>query len=226
LEGFPTSVEQARELDRGLAALGMRLGVAILIDVGDNEWTNANSPLLEFYHGRNLLKAVDGNPFVDEVEEQIISILAETGEEQQGAPMEPVAEPAVPKPEVTAEATADPNRELTFDEQVKRVKWIDPRRPEAGGLRFTSGKVSLTPTNSNSRVYGSNNRYREDMHRHDRLKHDPSQKYPLPVTMSMHYGWGAKNPELYQKDPELFHPRMKSRETMYAESLILGPRHP
>lgn len=46
------------------------------------------------------------------------------------------------------------------------------------------------------------------------------------MTQSMEYGWRAKDPELYKKDPEMFHPRMKSRETAYSEALILGPRHP
>lgn len=46
------------------------------------------------------------------------------------------------------------------------------------------------------------------------------------MTQSMEYGWRARDPELYKKDPEMFHPRMKSRETAYSEALILGPRHP
>jgi hypothetical protein len=40
------------------------------------------------------------------------------------------------------------------------------------------------------------------------------------------FRWSVKAPEYYKKDAELYHPRMKSRETMFAEALILGPRHP
>eukprot|EP00960_Hanusia_phi_P016883 497266-Hanusia_phi.AAC.1 len=134
-------------------------------------------------------------------------------------------------------------------------------------------------------------RLRVDMRRHERSKHDPTDKYvtvsssvlaPLPahpqqpLTSSMMVGWDVRREgegsrtrrvtlrfltELYKKDPDMFHPRMKSRyrlpsssssssssslvflllvlvlvlvleldcggrETMFAEALILGPRHP
>lgn len=64
------------------------------------------------------------------------------------------------------------------------------------------------------------------MRRHERVKYDPNEKYEMMMTQSMEYGWRAGDPELYKKDPEMFHPRMKSRETAYSEALILGPRHP
>jgi hypothetical protein len=68
------------------------------------------------------------------------------------------------------------------------------------------------------------------MHKHDRLFFAPEQRFEEPVTCSMDYGWGAARLEMYRRDPELFHPRMKSEEswpveTAYAEALILGPRH-
>ena len=103
------------------------------------------------------------------------------------------------------------------------VRWLDPRRSD--GLRLSASHPGLPTITGNARQYASNLRFREDMHKHDRLKVSPEQRFEEPVTASMEYGWSVSRPDLYRRDPELFHPRMKSRETAYAEALILGPRH-
>lgn len=41
----------------------------------------------------------------------------------------------------------------------------------------------------------------------------------------MEVGWGATNPSAYKRDRQLYHPRLSSKETEYANALILGPRH-
>jgi hypothetical protein len=102
------------------------------------------------------------------------------------------------------------------------VRWLDPRRSEK--LKLAASYPGI-PGTEYARHYTSNLRFRDDMRKHDRIKHAPDERFVEPVAASMEYGWKASDPGLYTRDPELFHPRMKSRETAYAEALILGPRH-
>ncbi len=105
---------------------------------------------------------------------------------------------------------------------TRAVRWLDPRRSEP--LRLCAPHPG-PPGTAHARHYASNLRLREDLRRHDRLKASPEQRFEEPVTAAMEHGWRAARPELYRRDPQLFHPRMKSSETAYAEALILGPRH-
>jgi hypothetical protein len=213
LEGFPTTVAQAQALDAALSAKGMKVSTVVYIDVGENEWLDQADPVLSLYYDRGILASVDGRPFVEAVEEQIMAAVAG-------------AKSAAPQPYVQLQPAADTKAAADAElmETVRSVQWIDPRR-SVGGFQI-GASTSLLPTTKASKTVTSNWRWREDMHKHDRVKLAPSQKYAAPVAASMDIGWDARNPELYKKDPDLFHPRMKSRETMYAEALILGPRHP
>jgi hypothetical protein len=215
LEGFPTTVAQAQALDAALSAKGMKVSKVVYIDVGENEWLDQADPVLSLYYDRGILASVDGRPFVEAVEEQIMAAVAEARAVQ---PEPQAYAPPLPAADTQAAAGAD------LMDEVRAVRWIDPRRSVGG---FTIGaSVSILPTKKESKSTTSNLRWREDMHQHQRVKLDPPAKYAAPVAASMDIGWDARNPELYKKDPDLFHPRMKSRETMYAEALILGPRHP
>mmetsp|Transcript_90589 Transcript_90589/g.146609 ORF Transcript_90589/g.146609 Transcript_90589/m.146609 type:complete len:277 (+) Transcript_90589:66-896(+) len=216
LEGFPTTVQEAQAMDRALNSKGMKVSKVVYIDVGECEWLEEADPVLSLYFDRGILASVDGRPFVEAVEEQIMAAVAD----------------AAPEPDIQAEKiasyvppAADSNKLGTAElDEVTSVRWIDPRRTVGG---FTIGaSVSTLPTTHASKTYQSNHRWRADLHKHERVKHDPCDKYSLPIAASMDIGWDSKRPELYRKDPDLFHPRMKSRETMYAEALILGPRHP
>ena len=216
LEDFPSTVAQAQALDAALGTKGMKVSKVIYIDVGECDWLELADPVLSMYYDRGMLASVDGRPFIEAVEEQVMAAVAEI------APAPAMEEEQIATYSADEIDTQAPGaKEL---DEVTSVRWIDPRRSIGG---FTIGcSVSLLPMQKESRTTGSNTRYREDLHRHDRLKDDPCKRYPAPVTASMDIGWDAKRPELYKKDPDLFHPRMKSRETMYAEALILGPRHP
>ena len=213
LEGFPTTLGQAQALDFALAAKGMKVSKVVYIDVGENEWLEEADPVLSLYYDRGILASVDGRPFVDAVEEQIMAAVA--GATPPFEAQEREIEKYAPQPAMSKAEELD---------EVKSVRWVDPRRSVGG---FTIGaSVSVLPTMKESKTFTSNYRWRQDMHKHERVKLDPPSKYPAPVASSMDIGWDARNPALYKKDPDLFHPRMKSRETMYAEALILGPRHP
>jgi len=69
--------------------------------------------------------------------------------------------------------------------------------------------------------------------KHIRSKLGPPHRFTEPSAASQVIGWEAlAHPELYAKDvfhPEnnplgAYKPKIKSKETAYAESLILGPR--
>lgn len=215
LEGFPATLAQAQALDGALSAKGMKVSKVVYIDVGENEWLEQADPVLSLYYDRGILASIDGRPFVEAVEEQIMAAVA-GAEESKPVPSEAPAYVPPPAPEKTATSA--------LLDEVTSVRWIDPRRSVGG---FTIGaSVSMLPTKKESKTFTSNYRWREDMRKHERVKNDPCDKFPAPVASSMDIGWDSKRPELYKKDSDLFHPRMKSRETMYAEALILGPRHP
>ena len=218
LEGFPSTLAQADALDDALGAKGMKVSKVVYIDVGECEWLEQADPLLSMYFDRGVLTAVDGRPFVEAVEEQIMAGLADVM-----APAEPAGEmitPYVPG----AEPDAKEKAQLEFEAEVAAVRWIDPRSTQNG---FSIGvSTTLLPLQKESKGWHSNARYRQELHMHQRMKLNPAERFPAPVVASMDIGWDSRRPELYKKDPDLFHPRMKSRETQYAEALILGPRHP
>jgi hypothetical protein len=296
LEGFPNTLAEAQALDDALSSNGMKVSTVIYIDVGENEWLEKADPVLSLYYDRGILASVDGRPFEEAVAEQIMDAMASArGIAQAKEDKSAYAPPPAAETKASKERTE-------FLDQVTSVKWIDPRRGVGG---FTIGcSVSLIPTHEKSKNFQSNSRFRADMHRHERLKLDPCDRFPAPVIASMEFGWDCKRPgwrvcvcdciqflwytnrtallcvcrihfyhhadilillqtsyetpsnhipplilqtgpfpddhfltidalysdssqaELYKKDPDLFHPRMKSRETLYAEALILGPRHP
>jgi len=45
------------------------------------------------------------------------------------------------------------------------------------------------------------------------------------VTANHDIGWTCLDPEVYKRDPRLFHPRQMSKEVQYQNALLLGPRH-
>mmetsp|Transcript_25596 Transcript_25596/g.49960 ORF Transcript_25596/g.49960 Transcript_25596/m.49960 type:complete len:186 (+) Transcript_25596:408-965(+) len=139
-------------------------------------------------------------------------------------PPPPPPPPGMDDTKMSVEAGDVPSAKLTQQEEAALVKWIDPRRASSSSIGTRT--MNYTFTTKNSKEFTSNRRYREDMRRHERVKFDPKDKFSLMMTQSMEYGWRARDPALYIKDPEMFHPRMKSRETAYSEALILGPRHP
>ena len=73
--------------------------------------------------------------------------------------------------------------------------------------------------------YTSNERFRTEMRKHDRQKFGPHDKYAEPVTANHDIGWTCLDPEVYKRDPRLFHPRQMSKEVQYQNALLLGPRH-
>ena len=77
LEGFPSTLAQADALDDALGAKGMKVSKVVYIDVGECEWLEQADPLLSMYFDRGVLTAVDGRPFVEAVEEQIMAGLAD-----------------------------------------------------------------------------------------------------------------------------------------------------
>jgi len=183
LEGFPTTVAQAQALDAALAAKGMKLSTVIYIDVGENEWLEQADEMLSLYYDRGMLTSVDGRPFVEAVEEQIMAAVAGLTPDAAA----PVTAPAVESPAATATALS-----AEMLDEVTSVRWIDPRRSVGG---FTIGaSTSMLPTTAASKTFNSNNRWRLDMFKHQRVKHDPSEKYSTPVASSMDIGWDSKRP--------------------------------
>jgi len=102
------------------------------------------------------------------------------------------------------------------------VYWIDPR--VTSNISIGSSLLK-SPALPKAQEYGSSLQWKKDLKRHDRLKYDPRDKFEAPVASNMDYGWTVKDPELYKKDPVLYHPRVQSKETKYANALLLGPRH-
>ena len=191
LEGFPTNAAQVVALDEALSAKGMKLSSVIYIDVGENEWLEQSDEMLTVYYDRGILASVDGRPFVEAVEEQIMAAVAGLALPEEAAQETQVASSVVEsRAAETATASAD-----VLDE-VARVRWIDPRRSVGG---FTIGaSVSMLPTTKESKTFHSNNRWRLDMYKHQRVKHDPSEKYSMPVASSMDIGWDSKRPGVWR----------------------------
>eukprot|EP00290_Baffinella_frigidus_P024340 CAMPEP_0180259980 /NCGR_PEP_ID=MMETSP0987-20121128/43313_1 /TAXON_ID=697907 /ORGANISM="non described non described, Strain CCMP2293" /LENGTH=287 /DNA_ID=CAMNT_0022229731 /DNA_START=153 /DNA_END=1017 /DNA_ORIENTATION=+ len=209
IEAFPSTAQQAQMLEQALGQIGQRIGAAVFLDIGDDIWPADNADVLDFLRDRDILYQIDGRPFVEDVEEHL-----------------------------RARARAPPPRLPT----TRRVDSVGPPEPHGGSGGGGAGavdrpadqaaggelreRVNHIPVTENSVQYRSSQRMKEDHRRHDRPKHDPSVKFSAPVTAAQEIGWSVKAPEYYKKDAELYHPRMKSRETMFAEALILGPRHP
>mmetsp|Transcript_19665 Transcript_19665/g.47638 ORF Transcript_19665/g.47638 Transcript_19665/m.47638 type:complete len:308 (-) Transcript_19665:127-1050(-) len=229
IEAFPSTAQQAQMLEQALGQIGQRIGAAVFLDIGDDIWPADNADVLDFLRDRDILYQIDGRPFVEDVEEQVIQAISAAAGGGAPAPggftSAPEPAPLPPaSPQLDASTAWDlPNR-TGVQEEVARVRWIDPRIKPPGGS--FGNRVNHIPVTENSVQYRSSQRMKEDHRRHDRPKHDPSVKFSAPVTAAQEIGWSVKAPEYYKKDAELYHPRMKSRETMFAEALILGPRHP
>jgi adenylate kinase len=100
------------------------------------------------------------------------------------------------------------------------VPWFDGRRTDQ--VHISGPKPLYTTLYTN---YTSNERFRREMQKHDRQKFGPRDKYADPVTANHDIGWTCLDPEVYKRDPRLFHPRQMSKEVQYQNALLLGPRH-
>jgi len=203
LEGIPRTMEQAALIDQLLASKGLEIDVALSLDAGNDDWNASMDDVFSWYDRQGKLAVINANMYVEEVQMAVADVIGKvqmTSETQLSA--------------VAATSEIDPTK----------IRWIDPRRSSSSAIGTRT--MNYIFGTQHAKQYHSNTRMREDMRRHERMKHDPNEKYEEQMASSMEYGWRAKAPELYMKDPEMFHPRMKSRETAYSEALILGPRHP
>ncbi|EKX35695.1 hypothetical protein GUITHDRAFT_155421 [Guillardia theta CCMP2712] len=228
LAGFPRTMEEAEALEAALKKKKKKLSYVILIDDGDEAWFEEADAMLAWYDERKMLKTVDGTSFDEVVEEDLLRIMHELLAEERTRAMIQQDTKFVVEPQLSADLEQSSSSLLGGASQTwqdaENVRWIDPRT--MGNSVSLGGRESVLLSSIRRKEYTSNERLRIDMRRHERSKHDPTDKYATPLTSSMVVGWGARKEELYKKDPDMFHPRMKSRETMFAEALILGPRHP
>jgi hypothetical protein len=113
----------------------------------------------------------------------------------------------------------------------------EPLGPYPGICPVNDTRYLISP--GSATLFQNFKSYKGDMIKHARKKKDPKQMFQLQVVASHAIGWDAASltPEesraIYAKDTYdfdlnptgTFRPKVKSKETRYAEDLILGPRH-
>jgi len=218
LESYPATLGQAEALEEALARAGTRVGAAIFLDVGDDAWTDAAIPVLDFYRARGQLYQLDGRPFIEDVEEQVMQTVSSAAgglgprpgvgavpgdalPEAAAAPAGAADKPAAPTPKPSSPpppsspyggCTEGLENRTGVEPEVAAVRWIDPRMRGVSGSFGT--KMSHIPVTEFSVQYRSSHRLLEDKKRNDRPKHDPSIKYKTPATAAQEIGWETSPP--------------------------------
>jgi adenylate kinase len=243
LDGFPRTLQQAIALDRMLKEKKLDLHAVVEIAVDDDLLVDricgrlVHPPSGRSYHKvfnppeHEGLDNVTGEPLVsraDDTEETVRSRL----DNYHGITSQLIPYyrskgifKSVDGMQDIDQVTADLVKAtygLSGTGTLKGVAMIDPRTVKSG-VRI-GGTLSSLHLGTHAISYRSNSQFRDDLRKHDRVKYGPKDKYEIQPTNNMDYGWTVDLQSGIERNPALFHPRVSSKETTYANNLILGPR--
>jgi adenylate kinase family enzyme len=94
LEGFPVTADQARRLQNAFSKRGLKIDYAIFLDVDNPQYELESENLLLYFQGLRILHRINGNAFVEDVANDILSIVNQPNKNPQA-------------PEVSQEAPTD-----------------------------------------------------------------------------------------------------------------------
>jgi adenylate kinase family enzyme len=96
LEGFPATADQARHLQNALSMRGQKINFAIFLDVDNPQYDSESAKLLAYFQSLKILHRINGNAFVEDVANEILSIV-----------IQPNQAPSLQAPEASGEAPTD-----------------------------------------------------------------------------------------------------------------------